>query len=225
MPLNLNTTDNNLENQLNSMYGVNSLTNSALGLFKQYAGVGEAVVNIMGLMGIAGFKFNIPEREQIKLQSEITDHYTDENNPVQDHIARKPITITLTGIHGEYFYTVNPIEDFISKAVPALSLVTQFLPTLSAAQQQVLTKKHLKLQNSVSEKNISGDLTGTTLIGGGVNYNKLNGVDLFTIFQDLYKISKRQSRAYLFFEALWERQALFRLKHLGRGLIIWRSSQ
>ena len=70
----------------------------------------------------------------------------------------------------------------------------------------------MKLKNSISEKEISGDLTGNSLFQVGADYNepyKFNAVDLFSLFQSLYKISKKQSRAYLFFEALWECQALF----------------
>ena len=59
--------------------------------------IGEAIVEFASQTGIAGFKFNLPKREQVKMQSDITDYYTDLNSPVQDHIARKPIEITMNG--------------------------------------------------------------------------------------------------------------------------------
>ena len=40
-------------------------------------------------------------------------------------------------------------------------------------------------------------------------WNSLNGVDLFQLFQNLYKIRSAQTRAFLFFEALWKSEAIF----------------
>ncbi|MDE3073916.1 MAG: hypothetical protein KGJ86_00680 [Chloroflexota bacterium] len=47
--------------------------------------------------GIAGFVFAISNDETVELESDITDHFTEDNNPVQDHIALKPETVTVTG--------------------------------------------------------------------------------------------------------------------------------
>ena len=115
------TIDSAVNGKLNTIYGKIDKTQLATKMLKESINVGEAIVNVLSCTGIAGFKFNIPQREQLKFRSDVTDHYTDNNTPVQDHIAQKPIEITLTGLHGEYFYSVHQIADALAKVVPTSS--------------------------------------------------------------------------------------------------------
>lgn len=192
-------TDEFIQSSLNKLYGEVDKISLATQVFKQTVNVGEAVINIIGATGIAGFKFNIPEREQIKLQSEITDHYTDINNPVQDQIAQKPITITLTGLIGDYFYSVNELEDLIAKVTPTLSLVKQFIPKLPNNAKQALAKKYQKITKS---ENVPSALLPA-------DSTDFNAMDLFGLFQNIFKLESSQTRAYYFFEALWKSKARF----------------
>lgn len=169
-------------------------------MFKESVNIGEAVVNVLSNTGIAGFKFNIPQREQLKFQSDVTDHYTDSNNAVQDHIAQKPVTITLTGLHGDYFYSVNQIEDMLAKVIPTLALVKQFIPKLPDSTKQKLLKKYQNL--AITDNTPEALQTSTTK-------NEVNNIDLFLMFQEIYKITSSQTRAYLFLKALWKSKAIF----------------
>lgn len=169
-------------------------------IFKETVNIGEAIVNVLSNTGIAGFKFNIPQREQLKFQSEVTDHYTDSNNAIQDHIAQKPVTITLTGLHGDYFYSVNELEDILAKVVPTLSLVKQFIPKLPDSVKQKLLKKYQQL--AVTENTPEALKTNA-------DKKELNNIDLFSMFQEIYKLSSSQTRAYLFLKALWKSKAIF----------------
>lgn len=193
----------NLDSLLNEKYGQLDKTQLATKLLKENVNVGEAIVNILSHTGIAGFRFNIPEREQLKFQSDVTDHYTDKNNAIEDHIAQKPITITLTGLHGEYFYSVHQIQDTLAKVVPTLSLIKQFIPKLPDGAKQKLLKKYQSLNNS------SKTLEALKIQEKSTNKNEVNGVDLFALFQDIYKLGSSQTRAYLFLKALWKSKAIF----------------
>lgn len=51
--------------------------------------------------GIAGFLFDIDLDQSAALQSEITDHFVEDNTAVQDHIALRPETVTLSGFVAE----------------------------------------------------------------------------------------------------------------------------
>jgi len=192
-----------IEKNINENYGQSNEITLAQKILKESVNIGEAVVNVLSNTGIAGFKFNLPKREQIKLQSEVTDHYTDANNAVQDHIARKPITVTLSGLHGEYFYSVNQIEDMLAKVTPALSIVKQFLPKLPDGAKQNLAKKY---QNMTKNQAVPAALqsSGTP--------NEVNNIDLFSLFQSFYKLTSSQTRAYLFLKALWTSKAIFTLE-------------
>lgn len=171
-------------------------------LFTRSINVGEAVVNILGNTGIAGFRFHINNSEQVKMESEITDHYVDTNSTIQDHIAIKPVTITVNGLQGEYFYSVNQIQDMLAKVTPTMSLVKQFLPKLSEAAKQIRRKKIIKENHYNAETN---SLEASIRLE---EYN-FNAIDLFKTFQDIYKLKSAQTRAFLFFEAMHRSRAVF----------------
>jgi len=54
--------------------------------------------------GISGFVFDIPTNETLSYTADITDHYTENNSHINDHITIKPITISLSGLIGELVY-------------------------------------------------------------------------------------------------------------------------
>lgn len=193
-------------------------TNISTLLFKENVDIGTAIVSVLSNFGIAGFKFHCPQTEQIKMQSDVTDNYIDTNRPAQDHVALRPITISLTGLQGEYFYSVNQIEDMLSKVTPVLPLVKQFLPKLSAVTEQI----------KFGKENIGNDLQGAAAYAASfdkeLNFNDkfrtawetFNGEDLFKEFQDIFKLKSAQTRAFLFFQAMWQSRARFSIETTWR---------
>jgi hypothetical protein len=55
--------------------------------------------------GIGGFLFTIPQEDTIDLSSDITDHWSENNRAIQDHIALRPEEITLRGLVGELVFS------------------------------------------------------------------------------------------------------------------------
>ena len=217
------TVFNTFVEKQNSKYAQINKEEYAKSLFKENININEAIVNILSNTGIAGFKFNVPQREQVEMQSEVTDHYTDLNRPIEDHIALKPITITLNGLHGDYFYSVNKIEDALAQVVPTLSLIKQFMPKLSAQTMQAKMRYQENLKTTMQgyEANMSSysDWNGilydrdkrmiTRSAFKDTLLDELNNIDLFQTMQDIYKLKSNQTRAFLFFEALWKSKARF----------------
>lgn len=202
---------------VNKKYSEINKTQLATKLLKEHTNVEEAIVNILGNTGIAGFKFHIPKREQVKMQSEATDHYIDTNRPVQDHIALKPVTVTVNGLHGDYFYSVNKIEDILAVVVPTLSLIKQFLPNLSAATKQVKSKYNETIKAKAAVKNIyDKDININDKASSALDAVLLNHEDLFSLAQQLFKLKSAQTRAFLFFEALWKSRAIFSVETTWR---------
>lgn len=190
---------NQFFNIVNDRYKQISKSTLAQSLLKKSVDIGTAVVNIVGNTGIAGFKFHCPMREEIEMASEATDHYLDNNNPVQDHIIQKPITINLQGFQGDYFYSVNQIEDTLALITPTMSLVKELLPDLADITKQI---KSSSFFNKTNNYQLVDGVLKTTI------QNDLNYVDLFKIFQSLYKLTSAQTRAFFFLEALWKSKAL-----------------
>lgn len=183
-------------------------------LFKENVDVGTAIVSVLSNFGIAGFKFNCPQSEQVNMESDITDYYTDANYVMQDHIARRPVTITVSGLQGEYFYSVNQIEDMLAKVTPVFPLVKQFLPKLTTITEQI----------KFGKKNINQNLQGAAAYATSFDkdltfndkfrtaWNTFNGEDLFKDFQDIFKLKSSQTRAFMFFEALWRAGSVFSIE-------------
>lgn len=191
----------------NSKYGTINKKEVAQSMWQKTVDAGNAVVNILGATGIAGFKFHVPETEAVRFESEITDHYTDTNSALQDHIANKPITITCTGLVGDYFYSVNQIEDFLALIVPTITLVKEFIPQIrSITQKEKINTSSLE---SVTQKQEDGSYIVKSGIGKDRYKYTFNSMDLFSLFQSLYKLKSAQTRAFLFFESLWKARATF----------------
>lgn len=178
----------------------------AKSLFKENVDGSRAIVSILESTGISGFQFHVSKSEQIKMENEITDHYIDTNSAVQDHIAQKPVTLTLNGLHGEYFYTVHQIKNIVGKVIPAISLVKQFLPKFASETM----KNKMKKLDSVKVQAIRED-GGTPVFKGGISkeVTTFNTLDLWNMFQELYPLKSAQTRAFFFFEAMWKSRAVF----------------
>lgn len=69
-------------------------------------GAAVTVLQPKGAQGLAGWVFDIPTGETVDLESDITDHYTEDNSFVNDHIVNKPIRIMMSGLIGELVYRV-----------------------------------------------------------------------------------------------------------------------
>lgn len=123
--------------------------------------------------GINGFVFSIPQTESINLQAQITDHWTETNVAIQDHIALEPIKITLTGMVSEVVWTKDKAsaaaEQAIQRAmeVPALrpgvdQNTTQYLAAYQEAQRQYESAlKSYKTLNDLYQNNqVSNTLQG-----------------------------------------------------------------
>lgn len=161
----------------------------------------QALVSFTGTTGIAGFVFDIKEDEDIDLESDITDHYTESNNPVQDHIVCKPVKVTLRGTVGEYVY--NPpsketswekIKNKVRKTTDKLTIIGSYIPPLTKFAQQTF----LSLEEAKK----------TSIVDSILDI----GSSAFDLYHDINVPSNNQSRAFLFFEALWQAKQTFSIQ-------------
>lgn len=206
-------TSNKFFSAINKAYSGSSIIAQARKYFKDSLEGNTAIVSVLSNTGIAGFKFHIPQTEQVKMESDVTDHYIDNNSVVQDHIINKPVTIALNGLQGEYLYSNNKIEDALAKVVPTLTLIKEYIPTLTAAAKQAKNKwyQYKNQVETINTNNLSNyDLYNPSTYSdlslaakAKLMWDTMNGVDLFKLFQEIYKLKSAQTRAFLFFETLW----------------------
>ncbi len=83
-----------------------------------------------------GFVFDLKEDYRLSLNSDITDHYVENNRAIQDHIALKPITIEVSGKVSEVnLNTPYDEEEDIDFAKKALNAVDSYYNRLGSLPQ------------------------------------------------------------------------------------------
>jgi len=86
--------------------------------------------------GIAGFVFDLVKDDGVELESDIPDHYVEENTPVQDQIALHPEIVTVSGDIAELVKTI-PVISRVAPVTNPLPMITDFEPELSPGAQEV----------------------------------------------------------------------------------------
>lgn len=90
--------------------------------------------------GINGFVFDFLGEEEVTLESDITDHYVEDNYAIQDHIAQRPIKYIAKGYVGELINLFPNSLLSILTTVQSLDAVDAFKPVFSAQASQVYEK-------------------------------------------------------------------------------------
>lgn len=156
--------------------------------------INQYIVTPANAFGIGGFVFDIEGEQQINLTAEITDHYTESNQSVQDHIAIRPKRLILKSYVGELVYDIDPNSNTpIQNVVQKLTTLQSFLPQLAAGEGQIAT--------------LAASITNPT---SPANFNNITnaGVSLWSLIKNLFPPTERQQQAYLYFKALWEQKIL-----------------
>jgi hypothetical protein len=80
---------------------------------------------------VPGFIFQIVGNENVSLQTDITDHYVEDNTSRQDHVSLKPIQIVVSGFVGE-LNNVTPIGLAPFKAaLDRLGVLDSYIPSIT----------------------------------------------------------------------------------------------
>jgi hypothetical protein len=152
------------------------------------------VVSPLNAFGLGGFVFDIEGEATTRLVAEITDHYTEDNKAVQDHIARRPKAVTLRGYVGELVYKPDGSGGagaILQTLTPKLTEISAFLPSVSTATQQ--------LQSVVTNQSV------------GFNEGLSDSADIFALVKNILAASgdmANQQNAYNYFQACWEQGIL-----------------
>lgn len=168
-----------LDKVINTAEGTNKLIN-------------KYVVSPLNNLGIAGFVFDIEGDQKVELAAEATDHFAEDNTAIQDHIALRPVIITLRGYVGELINEAADPKDELQKVAEKLTIVNSYLPVLTSGMKQL--KNNLK-----KKKETKADY---------VNASLGSAVDLYSTYQKLNPPKTRQAKAFNFFRAMFEARQL-----------------
>ena len=139
--------------------------------------------------GIAGFVMDIRLEDSVKLESDITDHFVEDNTAVQDHIALRPEEVTVHGLVGEITQTLAQ-ADSVANQVEALPVVVDMQPQYTDIQQA-----ELDADDNASAQLIQAQ-TDTQSLDGYFNARSP-------------QTNTKQSQAFAYFYQLWKGRQLF----------------
>lgn len=134
-------------------------------------------------IGVSGFIFDIIGNEEMMLDSEITDHYTEDNTSVQDQIALRPEQFTLGGYVGELVYDLpNPFTDILTAlsvlaSVPGISPVFQIQDSQNYSQLSLVTNSVASIINTAQ--------------------------NIYSLFSGYSTTATKQQNAFQYFYNLW----------------------
>lgn len=136
--------------------------------------------------------FNYNGEESVQIDTDITDHYIENNSAIQDQISLKPIMYTVEGFVGELNDIVPKALAPLKIAADKLTTIPGYVPGLSEtallaytnALQAYQVAKAVK-NNAVSAWSSINGGGGASIINGGGIQNKPNQTQQQIYFQQL----------------------------------------
>lgn len=176
---------------------VGAFGNSVLGSISDIKeSFGDYIIRPLNAFGIAGFDFDVAGEATAKLSADITDHFTENNVFVQDHISIRPKVFIVKNYVGELVYREsNNNNQPIQKIAQKLTILDNLLPQLTNGAQQI-------------KDALAGQFNNDDLRKIGVN----TAADLWGFVKNLTPPVTRQEQAYQFFKALHEQKILVSLE-------------
>jgi len=123
--------------------------------------------------------FNYEGEQTVTLESDITDHYVEDNSAVQDQIALKPILVTTQGFIGE-------LNDVVPSILAPIKFIADKLITVSAFVPQLSTTALI----AYNEAKLLYDIAGTAIDSAVSIWNTVTGGSQQTKQQKYFSLFK-----------------------------------
>src|ERR1035437_6513215 len=163
------------------------------------------IINPAGMKGIAGFVFDYEGDDEIRLESEIPDHYSENKTAIQDHIANRPPRIVLRGFVSElYLPPTNQGVRGALNGLPTLTTLVQKMGTVGAYLGKYTPQQLQKLTSKVSGA-VTQVMNYTNTASQYLNQAK----NLAALFGGGTGAPTRQQQAYVALSQLWEQKQIF----------------
>lgn len=105
--------------------------------------------------GIGGFVFDYEGESTVQAQADITDHYLESNDPVQDHIALKPFRLVLRGFSSELAQKAPAgVVGALSIIQNKLTAVPAYLGKYTPGALLAISRAVTTAQNTVNQINL-----------------------------------------------------------------------
>jgi hypothetical protein len=102
---------------------------------------------------ISTFHFDYEGEAKLRLESEITDHYNEVNTALHDHIAIKPLRVTLSGMVSESFASQSTVVGALNAIQGKLAQVPAYLGKYTPGVLQTMQSAVSQATNVVNQVN------------------------------------------------------------------------
>lgn len=152
----------------------------------------QAIITPLGdpyTIGISGLIFDIVGDIGVEINSDITDHFVEDNYAIQDHWAQKPVIVTMQGFSAEVVNVYRPnILQQIFQAVGGLIPLPGLAPTFNVQDSQFYSEMSAFAQ-------LGQNIVTTTL-------------NIFQIFQGAATLVTKQQTVFQFLFNMWQTRQL-----------------
>lgn len=154
----------------------------------------------------AAILFHYEGQQKVTLQSDITDHFIEDNTAVQDHIALKPERVSVKGYIGELNNVPPPALTLLKTAADRLTVINAYAPQVSLTAALVYQQAFFLYQTADNVKNSA--VAAWNSLGGALSGAGEQSVVSAT---GLVKGStqNRQQVAFAQFYGYWRQRTLF----------------
>ena len=155
------------------------------------------------------FVFDYEGEQTASLESDITDHYVEDNIAVQDQIALKPVLITTQGFIGELNDVPPAALAVLQAAADKLTAIGNYTPQLTATALLAYSEAFFLYQTASSVVNsaISSISAIGNAIGGGSGQTVI-GAGCVTVGSS----QNKQQQAFQQFYGYWNNRTLFNIQ-------------
>lgn len=148
--------------------------------------------------------FNYEGEQTATLESDVTDHYIEDNTTIQDNIALKPEIITTHGFIGELNDVAPSFLAPVQQLAQKLTSVGAFVPGLSVTALNAYNEAFFLYQSAANVVN-SVTSAWATINGGGESV--INGAGI-----TLQPAQTKQQQYFQQFYSYWRQRALFTIQ-------------
>ncbi len=147
--------------------------------------------------------FHYEGEQTALLESDITDHYVEDNTAIQDQIALKPETITTHGFIGELNdLAPNAVFAALQTAAQKLLVISAYTPNLSVTALEAYNEAVFLYQTGANVVNSAVQSWASITGSGGESVINGNGITVSTT-------QNKQQQIFAQFYGYWKSRTLF----------------
>lgn len=163
--------------------------------------------SFLGNTNPKSFLFHYEGEQTVTLESDITDHYVEDNSAIQDNITVKPELITTHGFIGELNNVVPLVPAVAQQAFDKLVALSAYTPALSVS---ALLAYNLAVQAAQAVIDTANNaVSAWNTVGGAIGAPTLGGQTTAIANTEFAAVQNLQQQAFQMFYGYWRNRTLF----------------